>query len=349
MVVPRCAASSRNRCITVSSILRVVFIWKTISAILQYVNLWAVLSRTDNLFRPDRSLFKIWPAAWRGGRALAFAAGIAVAVGVDADDPEPAKYVFSAVDAPTNAAPASLGGYAAGCLAGAVRLAETGPAWQAMRLSRNRNWGHPEMIAFIERLSRAGQAAGWPGLYVGDISHPRGGPMVSSHRSHQIGLDADIWLRPPGSLKLSVAEREKISSPSMVAANRLTVNGNWTGVHSEILEAAARDGAVARIFVNAAIKRRLCKDGGEDDSEWLRKVRPWWGHDSHFHVRLHCPEAGACIDQEAPPEGDGCDAELDWWFTDEALYPPPRDPEDIPPELMLADLPAACQAVLDAE
>ena len=280
---------------------------------------------------------------------LAFAIGLSLAPDAGADSEQPAKFAFSAVDAPTDAVPAPFGGYAAGCLAGAERLAETGPGWQAMRLSRNRNWGHPQMIAFIERLSRAAQAAGWAGLYVGDISHPRGGPMVSSHRSHQIGLDVDIWLRPPGNLKLSVAEREKINSSSLVAVNRLQVNGAWTGAHYQVIEAAARDGAVARIFVNAAIKRRLCEKRGEKDIEWLRKVRPWWGHDSHFHVRLHCPDEGACVDQEAPPEGDGCDAELEWWFTNEALYPPPRAPEDIPPEIMLADLPAACQGVLTAQ
>ena len=289
------------------------------------------------------------PFAHLAALVLAFAIGFSLAPDAGADSEQPAKFAFSAVDAPTNATPAPLGSYAAGCLAGAERLAETGPGWQAMRLSRNRNWGHPQMIAFIARLSRAAQAADWPGLYVGDISQPRGGPLVSSHRSHQIGLDADIWLRPPGSLKLSVAEREKISSPSLVAANRMEVNGAWTGAHYRVIEAAARDGAVARIFVNAAIKRRLCENRGEEDIEWLRKVRPWWGHDSHFHVRLHCPDKGACLDQEPPSEGDGCDTELDWWFTDEALYPPPRAPEDIPPELMLADLPAACQGVLEGE
>ncbi len=277
-----------------------------------------------------------------------FAISLAIALGADA---EPAKYAFSAVDAPTNNTPAPLGGYNAGCLAGAARLSETGPGWQAMRLSRKRNWGHPDMIAFIERLSRAAQAAGWPGLYIGDISQARGGPMISSHRSHQVGLDADIWLRPPNNLNLSAVERETISSPSVVTVNRLDVNGNWTDAHSQVLETAARDEAVARIFVNAAIKRRLCKGRNEGDADWLRKVRPWWGHASHFHVRLHCPngDGEVCIDQEAPPEGDSCDATLDWWFTDEALYPAPPDPEDVPPELTMADLPAACQTVIEAD
>ena len=301
------------------------------------------------MFTFVRSRLDKWAPGCRVGPVLTFVFGLAVAFGTGAQDEQPAKFAFSAIDAPTQAAPAPLGGYAAGCLAGAAQLPESGPAWQAMRLSRNRNWGHPDMIAFIERLSSAARDAGWPGLYVGDISQPRGGPMVSSHRSHQIGLDADIWLRAPDSLELSTAEREKISSPSMVAASRLQVNSNWTDAHSEVIKAAARDKAVARIFVNAALKRRLCEGRREDDAGWLRKVRPWWGHDSHFHVRLNCPDTSACLDQEPPPEGDGCNEELDWWFTNEALHPPPRTPEDQPPEIMMADLPAACQGVLEGE
>ena len=151
------------------------------------------------MFTFVRSKLNKWARGCSVRRALIFTFSLAVAFGAGAQDEQPAKFAFSAVDAPTTSAPAPHGGYAAGCLAGAAQLPETGPDWQAMRLSRNRNWGHPDMIAFIERLSRAAQIAGWPGLYVGDISHPRGGPMVSSHRSHQVGLDADIWLRAPGS------------------------------------------------------------------------------------------------------------------------------------------------------
>ena len=284
----------------------------------------------------------------RLGRAVASTAGIAVMCWVGVAGAQPAKFAFGAVGAPSTGAPFAHGGYAAGCLAGAKRLAETGPGWQAMRLSRNRNWGHPEIIAFIERLSSAAQRAGWPGLYVGDISQPRGGPMRTGHRSHQIGLDVDVWFRRPHSLKLSVAQRESIGSPSVVLENRLSVNSEWTDLHDRILEVAARDRAVARIFVNAAIKRHLCEVADGDDAGWMRKVRPWWGHDSHFHVRLHCPDGQGCLAQKAPPPGDGCDATLEWWFTDEALFPKPVDPADRPPELVLADLPVGCRAVLHA-
>ncbi len=269
-----------------------------------------------------------------------------VLLAAGAADAQPAKYAFGAARGPAAGTAAPFGRYAAGCLSGAVQLPETGPGWQAMRLSRNRNWGHPSVILFIKRLSRAARKAGWAGLYVGDISQPRGGPMTSGHSSHQIGLDVDIWLRPPDNLKLSRAERERISSTSVVAKNRLRVNGRWTDSHSRVLEAAARDESVARIFVNAAIKRRLCKTRTSDDAEWLRKVRPWWGHRTHFHVRLRCPGNKACVEQAPLPEGDGCDRTLAWWFSREALYPAPPDPEDRRPELTLADLPPVCRAVL---
>ena len=50
----------------------------------------------------------------------------------------------------------------------------------------------------------------WPGFLVGDISQPRGGPMFTGHASHQIGLDADVWLTPMPDRTLSRAERESM-------------------------------------------------------------------------------------------------------------------------------------------
>ena len=272
---------------------------------------------------------------------FAFAAFLLAAPALAA---EPAKELFGAKSAPADMATAPHGGYARGCLAGAAQLPETGPTWQAMRLSRNRNWGHPDVIAFISRLGSQAQQIGWPGVYVGDISQPRGGPMRSGHSSHQVGLDADIWLLRPKTLGLSRAERERIGSPSVVAADKRSVNGNWTPGHHELIKAAAQDQAIARIFVNPAIKRELCNSEPPGDREWLAKIRPWFKHDAHFHVRLHCPPgASGCVDQEPVPPGDGCDASLAWWFSDEALNPKPGKPGR---ELILADLPRACAAVL---
>ena len=115
---------------------------------------------------------------------------------------------------------ASFGGYSKGCLSGAEQLSETGPTWQSMRLSRNRNRAHPEMIDFVKRLSqKAAKEKGWGGLYVGDMSQPRGGPMTSGHRSHQIGLDADIWLQPmpAGRLTSGCCPQQTYSFPEINA------------------------------------------------------------------------------------------------------------------------------------
>jgi penicillin-insensitive murein endopeptidase len=262
---------------------------------------------------------------------------------------EPAKTIFAAQRQPSAGLAQPLGSYAKGCLAGAVELPETSPGWQAMRLSRNRNWGHPDMVAFIDRLSRSAASIGWPRLYVGDISQPRGGPMNGGHRSHQIGLDADIWLRIPGPAALSRSEREEISSAPVVRADRMGVNKAWRPEHHALIRLAARDPTVARIFVNAAIKRAMCEAepqvGLAGDRDWLRKIRSWWGHDSHFHVRLNCPgDTPGCVEQAPPAVGDGCGDELAWWFTDEALHP--KSPTKPPAVLTLSDLPAACRTMV---
>jgi penicillin-insensitive murein endopeptidase len=60
-------------------------------------------------------------------------------------------------------------------------------------------------------------------------------------------------------------------------------------------------------------------------------------------VRLTCPaDAPDCAPQDKPPPGDGCDASLDWWFTDEALNPKPGKPR---PPLRMADMPPACRRI----
>ncbi len=263
---------------------------------------------------------------------------------------EAAKYLFGAKQDPSQLTPASHGSYAKGCLAGGAMLPETGPGWQAMRLSRNRNWGHPRTIEFIKRLSTKAQAIGWPRLYIGDISQPRGGPMRSGHRSHQIGLDIDIWLRRPSEKLLNRAQREKISSHIVVANNGLEVNRFWTDTHRRVIKAAASDPDVARIFVHAAIKQEMCwTEPKGADRAWLRKIRPWYGHNAHFHVRLNCPVGSpGCVEQDPIPAGDGCDNTLAWWFSDEARNPKPKPGVKPKPrrQLTLADLPLACEQVL---
>jgi penicillin-insensitive murein endopeptidase len=262
----------------------------------------------------------------------------------------PAKELFARKTQPLAGAPRSIGFYATGCLAGGVALPIDGPTWQVMRLSRDRNWGHPKLIAFLERLASNAKKVGWNGLLVGDMSQPRGGPMRTGHASHQVGLDADIWFTPMPDHVQSREEREFTSAVQMVAEDRLDVDPKvWTHTRTELLRTAAQDPEVERIFVNAAIKKVVCREAGADRS-WLSKLRPWWGHDYHFHVRLLCPaDSPQCKPQPPPEPGDGCGNELDFWFKDSALHPkPPAVPPKPKPPLTLAALPAACRQVVTA-
>ena len=272
-----------------------------------------------------------------------------------------ANQLFGAHTTATGSAPRAYGSYARGCADGLVQLPETGPTWQAMRLSRNRNWGHPEMIDYLIDLSEEAVRIGWRGLYVGDISQPRGGPMTSGHASHQMGLDADIWMLPPQRLNLSRREREDISSVSVRTEDQRGITEHWTPRHAALLRAAASDPRVDRVFVAAAVKIELCRTATPEDTPWLQRIRPIQGHNYHFHVRLRCPRDSRDCETQTPTVaelsngGNGCDASLTWWVTD-FLNPPretnPRPPDPDTPrrrhprEFTLDDLPRQCTDVV---
>lgn len=270
----------------------------------------------------------------------------------------PAKELFGYTPLPSSQAPASFGTYTRGCLAGGQAISADGPTWQAMRLSRNRRWGHPAMISLVERLSREAAAQdGWPGLLVGDISQPRGGPMLSGHASHQLGIDADIWLRPMPDRRFSFNERETESAISVLKDNgrSWTVDDRiWTSAHGRLLRRAANYPEVQRLFVHPGIKKKMCQTYG--GQPWMAKLRPWYGHHYHFHIRLRCqPGSTGCKAQAAPPAGDGCGDALDYWFNVtlpglDKKKPKQRSSDGAapkrPPFRILADMPNACTNVL---
>lgn len=267
--------------------------------------------------------------------------------------PVEAKKLFGAAGTSAALAPRAIGFYARGCLAGAEPLPIDGPAWQAMRLSRNRNWGHPTLVRLIERLgTEASEKDGWPGLLVGDISQPRGGPMLTGHASHQIGLDADVWLTPMPDRRLSEKEREDLAATSMLAADGLSVDPKiWTPAHARLIIRAASYPEVDRIFVHPAIKKAMCQQQGIDRTH-LRKVQPYWGHHYHFHIRISCPPGSAgCANQPARPADDGCGKEVDDWMAQLRKPPKPAPPgPKAPPKpgLLLEQLPQECRTVLEA-
>ncbi|WP_240782394.1 penicillin-insensitive murein endopeptidase [Roseococcus sp. SYP-B2431] len=242
---------------------------------------------------------------------------------------------WSTVRGPSPGPARVIGGTGLGCIAGAVELPPEGPGYQAVRLSRNRNWGHPDLVRFVQTFAaRSGQD-----LWIGDLGQPRGGPMPFGHASHQAGIDADIWLDLSRKPAMSRPARESIPETSLVLPDQSAVDPRrFTEAHARLIRLAAETPGVERIFVNHGIKRSLCAmHRGE---AWLHRVRPWFGHDSHMHVRLRCP-AGSPECRPGPPipAGDGCDG-LDWWLSEAARRPTPRPPGPRP------QLPAACAALL---
>lgn len=213
----------------------------------------------------------------------------------------------------------SIGKYNAGCVKDSVELPETGLGYQVIRTSRKRNHGNKVLIDFIKRFTTDFSKKYKANVLIADISKEGGGPILDDHSSHQSGLDADILLlhnRNENEL-YTVPEREMLKPVSKLngAKNKIDFN-KWSPLNGELLKTAASYGEVDRIFINPAIKKHLCgKYGGEN---WLKKLRPWWGHDGHFHVRLSCPEDNTkCVDFESPRNIE-CGSELTWWFSKDA-------------------------------
>lgn len=285
---------------------------------------------------------------WMGAAALCLAMVLA-APGARAQTP--AKELFGAERLPSQAKPESIGFYSKGCLQGGMEMPADGPTWQVMKPSRNRAFAHPTMIRFLQQLSAdARREAGWNGLLFGDMAQPRGGPMLDGHASHQIGLDADIYLTEMPNRRLSREERDSMPLPSVIdKRTRHLDERRWRPEMAALIRTAAKEPQVERIFVHPGIKEKLCKVAGRDRA-WLNKVRPMYGHDYHFHVRIGCqPGSPNCRSQEETVAGDGCD-KLDWWF-DVALQPPPPPkpgdkPYKKPPPIFMNALPKACAGVL---
>jgi len=224
----------------------------------------------------------------------------------------------SNTDASEISIPESIGSYTAGCIRNSATLSKDGVGYQVIRPSRGRYYGHPETITYIELLGKKVNKELNGTLLIADISQQTGGPIPDDHSSHQIGLDADIllWQHPiAGNRTLTITEREHIHPQSVLTDDEMRIDEfKWDNIHGEILKVAASDDRVDRIFINPVIKRKLCSIYPKE--QWLGKLRPWYGHDGHFHVRLRCPEGDSLCESQKPIEitGDGCGSDLDSWF-----------------------------------
>lgn len=262
-------------------------------------------------------------------------------------DEVPAAELFAAQPLPTNGSAKVYGSYTRGCIGGALQLQLDAAQWQVLNPSRNRAWGHPSLIRFIHKLAAGVAADGHRGLLVGDLAQPRGGPLPSDHNSHQVGLDADIWLTPLPAQRLTAEQLETFDPPSFVDVDRLAVTPQFGAAQVDMLKRAATSPEVERIFVSPPIKRALCQRAPANDRAWLRKVRPWRGHMAHMHVRLTCPiDSDDCTAQDEPPEGDGCGAELQSWFDKPTWTRPTAGRYEPERAMRLKSLPAECRRLL---
>ena len=263
------------------------------------------------------------------------------------DPNTPARELFGRKREPAPMAARSIGKYSRGCLAGAMMLPVNGPTWQVMRLSRNRNWAHPEMIKVLERISSKVPEIGWPGLLVGDLAQPRGGPMLTGHVSHQIGLDADVWFTPMPDRQLTRLEREEMLATNVVNDELNDVRPEiWSPTYIALLKTVASDPQVERVLVNYAIKKALCRDV-TTDRHWLTKIRIVYGHNYHFHIRIKCPaDSPDCTPDLPTPGHDTCNEEMTFWTANDRYKPKPPKPGPPGHQIKLSELPAACRDVM---
>jgi penicillin-insensitive murein endopeptidase len=252
----------------------------------------------------------------------------------DTDQPVAWHLIRTPSPGPTQA----IGGYAHGCLAGGIALPLDGIGYQVIRPGRHRYFGHPALLEYLQGLGQRAHRAGLGLINIGDMAQPRGGPMNTGHASHQIGLDVDVWLRLDLPL-LPRTRRDDLKEVSVIDGEALRlIPSRWTSAQFTLLRLATEDSRVARIFVNPVIKMELCRQAGSDRA-WLRLIRPWYGHDDHFHVRLACPPDSPLCESQAPlPPGDGCDAELASWLPE--ARPPAKKANPPPPPK--PTLPTAC-------
>lgn len=256
--------------------------------------------------------------------------------------PSPEFAIWSSFKAPTAGDSRIYGTYQAGCLTGAKALPLQGPGYYVVRKSRERYFGHPDMISYLTELGKKNEQKKFPSLMIEDISYPRGGPFFNGHASHQIGLDVDISLLPVH-VTPTEADRENWISPSYVQDRKKLIS-NWSAEQVHLIELAANDLKVNRIFVAPAIKKYFCET--EPRAEWLYKLRSWWGHDDHIHVRLNCPTGSLeCKSQAAlDPKNNSCGTELDWWYSAEADLEAKKQDQDTSLR-EFPSLPLECESV----
>lgn len=253
---------------------------------------------------------------------------------------------WSKVTTPTSGVSESIGSPSAGCLMGGVSMKNTGDGYYQMRPKRLRTFGHPLLIQFLEKSFKEIHNQLKTDLLFADLSQPRGGPTLTGHASHQTGLDIDIWFAQSDDISAKVLQqidlRSSVVAPEAVDGSEMKVNALFTEKKIKTLEYFAKQPETDRIFVSAGIKKFLCLHYGNET--WIQKIRPWYAHREHFHLRLKCKIGDElCKNTEPLPPGNSCDSTLDWWWSDEAKGSPSDSKPSIP---QMPVLPQKCEEIL---
>lgn len=250
---------------------------------------------------------------------------------------------FATATTPAPGEPAVFGSYSAGCVRGTASLSLDDERLVLMKPSRVRYFGHPELLALLARAAKDLPVKG--PILLGDLSLPRGGPMPMGHASHQVGLDADIWFTPESvraKPQVTKEEREALSLETVLGPSRREVSPQrWHPEFAESILWFASQAEVQRIFVHGAIKKKLCETHRKHPH--LAKVRPWYFHDSHFHVRMRCPAGSPGCKAQEDVKDAGCDPSIDHWLTPAALKIQRELPKAPVPRTV--KLPAACESL----
>ncbi len=207
----------------------------------------------------------------------------------------------------------AVGFYSKGSIKDSISILDRNINVMKLFESRDKLYSTNEMLELIEGLSKfsSEQFPTAEVIQIGDLSAKKGGNAVR-HASHQNGLDADIVYYRVNE------EAQDISNPEW-AENFIVGAQVSKNFHSQrnyaSLKYLVENYDVRRIFVDTAVKKEFCKmakESGEindkETIEFLRRLRPAKLHQTHFHVRLGCPEGSVkCKAQAEPPKGTGCD------------------------------------------
>lgn len=210
-----------------------------------------------------------------------------------------------------------------------------------MRTDQRRYFGHPDLVMFIQRLSRQVSNLGMGTVLIGDMGMPAGGRFNGGHASHQTGLDVDIFLQLPKT-RWTSAQLLRPQALDLVSRDgKHVVPTLWKPEIFSLIKLAAQIKTsrafllIRRLSNNFALMRAPIATG-------CAKCDHWFQHRAHMHVRLRCPaDSLECEDQPLPPPGDGCGAELQSWFE------PPKPGTTKPEKKTPPPLPPSCQALLD--